>query len=419
MVRRCEGAGERRGRLPNNLLIDDQMGVYGLRLARLGLLGLLLLFAAGCRFFPSSGAEPERAAAPNQTPTVIAAAEATAAPTAEPAATATALPASPTPPPTSTDVPTAVPTDTPSPTLPPTATATPPPTETPPPTVTPLPTETPTPEPPPLPAWLTYLNQFRSIAGLPPVLDWEPYTIGSERHSYYMVARDAAIAHSEDRNDPLYSAEGDQAARNGNIFATSQSDANYVWSLNFWASAPFHLIGMLDPNLNLVGYGDDVDNGGDVVMAAVLDIGSDKGTDSGVTYPIMFPGPESSTWIVRHSMYEWPDPVASCPGYSRPTGAPIVVFLGDGRGKPSVSNHRLAMGDTPLESCLFDETNYSNPDPYAEKVGRTILGLNDAVVIIPRYPLAVDETYTVQLNANGASNTWRFHTIRRPSDTVN
>jgi hypothetical protein len=72
------------------------------------------------------------------------------------------------------------------------------------------------------------------------------------------------------------------------------------------------------------------------------------------------------------------------------------------------------MGDLPLDSCLFDETNYENPDPYAQKVGRTILDLNDAVVIIPRAPLAADETYTAQVDANGQTYTWRFHTIKRP-----
>lgn len=269
-------------------------------------------------------------------------------------------------------------------------------------------------EPPPLPEWLSYLNRFREIAALPPVLDWEPYNAGSEHHSHYMVVNNAPIAHSQDRQNPLFDPAGNQAARNGNIFATSRMEANYVWGFNFWASAPFHLIGMLDPTLNLVGYGDHVEASGEVKMAAVLDIGSDPGEDNSVTYPVLFPGPDSSTWIVRHSMIEWPDPVGSCPGYARPTGAPIVLFLGDGSGTPQVANHRLAMGDTPLDSCLFDETSYRNADPYAEKVGRTILGKNDAVVIIPRTPLAADEAYTVQVTANGQTHTWQFHTIKRP-----
>ncbi len=252
------------------------------------------------------------------------------------------------------------------------------------------------------------------MAALSPVTDWEPYNQGSELHSYYMVTTDSAIAHSQDPEHPLFDAAGDQAARNGNLFATSQLDANFVWSMNFWASAPFHLIGMLDPKLSRVGYGDHVEAAGDVNMAAVLDIGSDTGQDTSTEFPITFPGPDSSTWIVRHSLFEWPDPIGSCPGFSRPSGAPIVLFLGDGSLTPQVASHRLALGDSVLETCLFDETSYRNADPYAEQVGRTILDLNDAVVIIPRQPLAAGETYTAQVTADDQTHTWKFHTIKRP-----
>jgi hypothetical protein len=276
------------------------------------------------------------------------------------------------------------------------------------------PPATPTPEPPPPPEWLAFLNRFRAMASLPPVLDFQPYNLGSELHSRYMVANDEAIAHSEDPNKPFYDPAGDLAAKNGNLFATSQTEANYIWSINFWASAPFHLVDMLDPSLNTVGYGDYIEAGGDVAMASVLDIGSHPGLDQGVEYPVYFPGPGSRTWIVRHSLYEWPDPLTSCPGYSRPAGAPIILFLGDGSLTPQVDSNRLAMGDTPLDACIFDETNYRNPDPWAEKTGRQILSHNNAVVILPRHPLAADETYTVQVAANGETYTWQFETIKRP-----
>ena len=79
-------------------------------------------------------------------------------------------------------------------------------------------------------------------------------------------------------------------------------------------------------------------------------------------------------------------------------------------------DHRLAMGDMPLETCIFDESSYRNADPYAEQVGRTILDHNDAVVIIPRSPLAADATYTAQVTADGKTYTWQFNTIKRPDN---
>ena len=253
------------------------------------------------------------------------------------------------------------------------------------------------------------------MANLPPLSDRQAYTLGSSLHSRYMVVNDAPIAHSEDRNNPLYDEAGNQAAKNGNIFATSQLEADYVWSVNFWASAPFHLIGILDPRLQEVGYGDYKEDTGNIDMASVLDIRSDpRRTRDDVSYPIFFPADGSETWVVRHSLFEWPDPIGSCPGLSRPAGAPIVLLLGDGSGVPRVDSYRLAKGDQPLDSCLFDETSYRNSNEYAQKTGRTILDLNDAIVIIPKNPLPINEQYTVQVVVDGETYNWRFTTRRGP-----
>ena len=240
--------------------------------------------------------------------------------------------------------------------------------------------------------------------------------MGSGLHSRYMVVNDDPIAHDEDRDNPLYDEAGDQAARNGNLFATDQMEADYVWGFRFWVSAPFHLIRMLDPRLEEVGYGEYREKIGSTNMAAVLDIGSDPREATGDTeYPIFFPGDGSETWIVRHKLPEWPETFGSCPGYTRPTGPAIVLLLGDGSLTPQVTNHRFARGDEPLESCLFDETSYRTENVYAQEAGRNILDKNDAVVIMPREPLAIDETYTVQVTVNGETYTWSFSTRGEPS----
>jgi len=254
------------------------------------------------------------------------------------------------------------------------------------------------------------------MAYLPPLSDREALNIGSGLHSHYMVVNDDPIGHDEDKDNPHYAEAGNRAAMNGNLFATSQLDANYIWSINFWVSAPFHLISMLDPTLEMVGYGIHNEAIGETQMSAVLDIDSyPEGSADGVEYPIMFPGNGSETWVVRHSMYEWPYPLGNCPGYTTPTGPPIVLLLGDGSRTPNVTSHRFAKGDQVLESCLFDETNYHNDVPYDEGVGRTILGESDAIVIMPRYELPVDETYTAQVTVDGETYTWSFRT-RYPPD---
>jgi uncharacterized protein YkwD len=360
------------------------------------LTGLFLSACAREAPLPSADAATERPTLPP--PAVAAAATATPRPT-EPPATL--------PPPTPTAI-----------VIEPTATAspTPLPTDVPP---TPTPTDVPpTPTAEALyPAWLGYLNRFRVMGGVAPLSERAALTLGSELHSQYMVVNDAAISHKEDPANPLFNAAGDQAARNGNVFATSMLEADYIWGINFWASAPFHLVPMLAPQLERVGYGNYNEAGGDVAMAAVLDVRSERDTgQDAVTYPLLFPGDGTTTWIGRHNLFEWPEPLTSCPGYTRPTGPPIVIQLGDGDIVPVVGGSALLMGDTPVETCLFDETNYFNPDAWAQKAGRQILDNQDAIVIMPRRPLIAGETYTVQVEANGQRYTWRFNTVSRPDE---
>lgn len=354
---------------------------------------------AGCRDDPSpdaSGAAGEVAQLATSSPTVEA--------PAEPVATSTDAPL-PTPSPTVEPSPPA--TVEPSPT----ATAEPSPTIVPP---TPTATATFAPTPAPGPEWLAYLNRIRTMASLPPLREEQVYSEGSALHSTYMVKNDDPIAHDQDVDNEYYEETGAQAARNGNLFASSQLEANHAWSVNFWTSAPFHLVGLIDPYLEAVGYGDYIEDVGDIRMAGVLDLRSYPLMEATtVTYPVIFPGPDTSTWIVRHGMFEWPDPLTSCPNLVRPAGAPIVLLFGPESDPLNVESHQFYQGDVPLDSCRFDQLTYINENEYAQSIGRQILARNNALVIIPQQPLPIDQTYSVQVRVNGQEYNWQFHTQRR------
>ena len=177
--------------------------------------------------------------------------------------------------------------------------------------------------------WLAYLNQFREMSGLPMLSENDGLTFGSQAHARYMVLNDKPIAHTERTDNPLFSEAGLQAAQNGNIFSTTQVQAGHEWAINFWMSAPFHLVRVIDPALSEVGYGDYNEAIGNFHMAAVLDVASMIGEVAATqSYPVYFPGDGAVTNIVRHSLYEWPDPTDSCPGYTPPNWAAAHCPIG-------------------------------------------------------------------------------------------
>ena len=61
-----------------------------------------------------------------------------------------------------------------------------------------------------------------------------------------------------------------------------------------------------------------------------------------------------------------------------------------------------------LESCILDETTYTNPDTYQQYLGKVILDARDAIVIIPRQPLTPGATYRVSITVNGQTHSWSF-----------
>ncbi len=310
----------------------------------------------------------------------------------------------------------------------PTPSATPEPSATAPPTATPLPTETPTPAPtatpepsptatatpPPSPVWLGYVNRLREEGGVAPLLDEPSWSLGSEAHSRYTVKTDF-IAHSQDSSNPWFSQDGLDAARNGNLAATFWFEAPPEWAIDYWMTAPFHAVPMLDPQLTRVGFGWYREQDGGITFAANMDIL--RGLDQGLTdiaYPITYPRDGGVVWVRQSVLTEYPDPMTSCPDYVRPTGPPIILQLGTGRNMPVISGSSFRSGEQVLDHCIFGETTYVNPDAVAQQSGRRILDVRDAIVLIPRLPLVPDRDYTATIVADGRQISWTFTAVAAP-----
>jgi uncharacterized protein YkwD len=255
--------------------------------------------------------------------------------------------------------------------------------------------------------WLSYLNSYRLMANLPPVIDNEAWNQGSWYHSRYMV-KNNIMTHYEDANNPYFTMEGDQAGRSGNLAGSFNHESDDRFSLDTWMQAPFHAVSILDPSLLTVGYGSFRENGSGLQMGATLDVLRGRGTiPEQVEFPIMWPG-DGKTVNINHHWGEYPSPLSSCPGYQAPTGLPIILQLGSGNQTPQVSDHSFYAGSLALEHCIFDESSYENPNSQDRDLGRAILSARNAVVLIPRQPLQPGETYTVYITTNNQTYTWSF-----------
>lgn len=256
--------------------------------------------------------------------------------------------------------------------------------------------------------WLPYVNSIRTMAGIPRVAEDSGLSNGARLHAIYVVANDN-FDHRESPNLPQYTPEGDAAAQNGLIFATSNTSAFYKDSITFWASGPFHLVPMLNPRLDKMGYGSFVDaSDSGVRMSGILNLGPrDSHGDDKSVYPVMYPGNGQTTPVLSQTLPEWPDAMGHC-GWSRPVGAPIVLMIGTGNQTPNVNSYSVSQNGAPIEVCMFNETNFSGSDGSQQTTGRRILNSLDAVVLIPREPLKAGSTYDVSLTVNGESYNWSF-----------
>lgn len=311
-----------------------------------------------------------------------------------------------------------------TPAVSPTATASPVPTATPSPlpspSPTPLPSPTPTNTPPPTatpvpqPEWLSYLNGFREQANLPPLLENGTWSAGSLLHSIYMVKTDD-IAHSEVVASGWYSEEGYQAAVNGNIAATVWEEATAQWAIDYWMTAPFHAVPILDPQLESVGFGFHREESEGIVAAGTMQIldGIVQEAPEESIYPILFPRDGGQTWLRASSLFEWPRPLTGCPGYEYPVGAPIIAQVGSGRNIPVFEGSRLQREGQDVTHCVLTESNYTNPDPVEQRSGRNALAVRDAIVLIPSQRLEFG-AYTATIFVNGEEITWSFEVVERP-----
>ena len=256
------------------------------------------------------------------------------------------------------------------------------------------------PMPPFIPArsdWLTTVNYYRAMAGLLPVAEDPELSVGALNHSRYMIGN-GTIVHDEVNGGLFWTMSGDAAGNNGNVAVSSSAATTARKHVELWMTGPFHAIGVLRPKLNTVGYGQFDDP-----TAAPWRSGATLNVIDGLTRdipppgdPILFPGDGTTTSLYQF-IAETPSPVTFC-GWTGSAGLPILAML------PSPPTSPIGRVTTDagvdLEVCTLSEANTSG-------VGQAILKGDNAVVIMPRRPIAPGK-YHVQLATAEGSLDWSF-----------
>jgi hypothetical protein len=248
--------------------------------------------------------------------------------------------------------------------------------------------------------WLGVVNAYRAASALPPVVENSAWSGGGRKHSCWMLLN--GIAHDEQPGTAGYSADGDAAGNSGNVAVSSNAGATARSHVELWMTGPFHAVGVLRPSLRQAGYGMCASPPNPTNTkwrsAATLDVvrGIDGATPK-PTAPVFFPGNGTTTSLTRF-VAESPDPRTFCGWSGQSVGLPLIALM------PSPHNGAVATlhgPNGPIPTCVLTRSNTSG-------VASSILGGDNAIVVVPATPLTSGSYRVAALTDNGQGANWSF-----------
>jgi uncharacterized protein YkwD len=264
----------------------------------------------------------------------------------------------------------------------------------------------------PQPDWLRRINYYRAMAKLAPAGEDPALSAGDLKHTRYLAENYAdviktggnlgASGHVESPDKQFYTPEGAAAGQTSNV-AWGCGPFSAAGEIDRWVEGPFHRLAILNPDLRVAGYGEFKKDG---CWTAAVRLPLRPKPPEIFEHPIEFP-PDGARVSLTWEGGEWPDPLASCPGYHEPIGLPITLEVGR-FVEPQLSAHSLVADGEPIEHCAFEAAGYVNSDAFAQEYGRGVLKGFSTIVLVPRRPLAPGKTYKVSITARGQDYTWSF-----------
>ena len=247
---------------------------------------------------------------------------------------------------------------------------------------------------PPDAHWLTTLNYYRAMSGLPSVTENTALSQGAFNHSCYMLYN--GISHDEIPGLPGYTTAGDNAGNNSNVAVSSVFGTSARSHIELWMTGPFHAIGMLRHNLQTVGFGKcDISNTPQWRSGATLNVLNGLAWIPRPSTPILFPG-NGTTTNLNQFITESPNPLTFC-GWSGSAGLPVIAMMPEAVTSAAAS---ITGPSGPVETCRIFSGNTSG-------TAKSIMESENAVSVIPRNPLKAGK-YTVTVTTQARTVTWGF-----------
>jgi len=295
------------------------------------------------------------------------------------------------------------------------------------------------------------VNYYRAMAKLPPIVDDSAISAAALNHARYLVKNgigggDMVLEKGqlrfhapqdafrwEDKGRPGYTDDGAAAGRNAAVIAAREIDLSGADFVDRLTTMPFSGLIPMVPQFSLAGLGAYCDSGlcaivipfhfaleKSVRIALYDGPASDRFWNPSLGLipfeigrlrsPVEFPPDGSTIGLQSYNGDDYPDPLAACPGYTAPTGAPISIQLGEGYGPDGsleVESDSVTHDGIEVENCLITAASYSGRNADQTALAKYGLERMGAAVIIPRGPLAPGH-YEVALKEAGKLYQWRF-----------
>jgi hypothetical protein len=254
-----------------------------------------------------------------------------------------------------------------------------------------------------VPEWLQTVNAYRASAGVAPIVDDPSMQNGVNKHLAYLAAT-GSFLHRQDPGHPLYTTLGSATAQQSLLTGWKGLDRPQRQLVEDLLIGPFHAVHLLEPRLQRAAWAS-VHASPDTVLtsAAVVSVGG-IGKKVALREPVLFPGRNAVVPFTTR-IPETPDPITACPGYPANAGFPILAMFPTA---PSAVTATLETNGVPLEVCVVDRS-YTNPSLAAQQIGRILLTQKNGVILVPKNPFVVGNSYNVSISAGSAGNaTWTF-----------